>query len=93
VRHNEIIGEPKRKWLVRFLTSQNPVKRLFFIPIKLFFSCLPRNVTKKFLNSIKRQLFVRTEMKEETRLQLRLAYEEEITQLESLINRDLNVWR
>ncbi len=93
VRHNAVSGEPKKEWLVRLLISKNPVKRFVFGIIKKGLSLLPKQTTKKFLDSISRSLFVRKEMNEDTRLKLSQIFNEDIIQLESLIKRDLSTWR
>lgn len=95
VKHNDLVGEPKRKWLLRILVSRNPVKRALAAGIKRILACFPQEPTRNALEGIVRRVFdlKRTEMMQQTRLKLTQRFSDDIKQLEVLIDRDLSHWR
>jgi hypothetical protein len=95
VKYNDLVGEPRRKWLWRVLTSRNPVKRAFAAVIKRILLCLPQEPTRKVLEPVFRRLIDmrRSEMMEQTRMKLVRGFSDDIRRLEALIGRDLSHWR
>ncbi len=92
-RYNDISGEPKVKWLVRVLTSQNPIKRALVAIIKAILLRLPRKQTEAVIYALVRKLFKRTEMAPAIRRALVERFSDDVEKLESLIDRDLSHWR
>lgn len=94
-KYNDVTGEPKRKWLLRVLISRNPVKRAIAAGVKSILLRLPQEPTRKAIDAILRRVFnlERTEMAEQTRLQLIRTFSADIQRLETLIGRDLSHWR
>jgi hypothetical protein len=95
VKYNDLVGEPRRKWLWRVLTSRNPVKRAFAAVIKRILLCLPQEPTRKVLEPVFRRLIDmrRSEMMEQTRMKLVRGFSDDNRRLEDLIGRDLSHWR
>jgi len=89
---NTITGEPRSKWLVRFIRSRNPVKRALAARLKSVLARLPRKKTQRIVISLFESLFRRTEMDESTRCKMIRAQSDDIRRLEVLINRDLSTW-
>jgi hypothetical protein len=95
VKYNDLVGEPRRKWLLRVLTSRNPVKRALAAGIKRILALLPEEPTRKTIEAVVKRLIDirRTEMMEQTRQKLMQGFSGDIRQLEVLIGRDLSHWR
>jgi hypothetical protein len=95
VRYNDLTGEPKRKWLLRVLTSKNPVKRAIAAGVKQVLVRLPREPTHRALESFVRRVFAhrRVDMAPQTREKLIRVFADDVKRLEGLIGRDLVHWR
>lgn len=95
VKYNDLVGEPRRKWLLRILTSRNPVKRRLAAGIKRILAVFPEEPTRNAVEAFARRLvdLKRTEMLEQTKLKLVQRFSSDIKQLEDLIDRDLSHWR
>lgn len=95
VRHNDLSGEPRNKWLLRILRSRNPVKRAIAAGVKLVLAALPREPTLKALEIFVKRVFrhQRVDMAPQTRAKLKQLFTEDVRRLEGLIGRDLSHWR
>ncbi len=84
-RHNSVTGEPRLKWLIRILKSQNSIKRRLV-------SCIPESARDLILNSMVKPMLKKTQVSAQTRANLVQSYHDDIRQLETLIDRDLGNW-
>jgi hypothetical protein len=94
-RYNDLTGEPRRKWLLRILTSKHPVKRALAAGVKALLARLPREPTVKAVDGFVRRVFQhrRVDMTPQTRTRLKQAFADDVRRLEALIGRDLSHWR
>lgn len=86
VKHNSLTGEARLKFVIRMLTSENPIKRKFA-------ALIPEKVKNKIRYSVAKILLKRDVMSLDTRQKLSTLYLPEINRLEKLINRDLEAWK
>lgn len=95
LRYNELAGEPRNKWLLRILTSKNPVKRAIGTGVKRVLACFPEEPTRRAVENLVRRVFKfeRMEMAAQTRAQLTRTFADDVRRLEALIGRDLSHWR
>lgn len=96
VRHNDLTGDPRFKWLLRVLKSKNPVKRAITAGLKRFLvACFPEEPTRRVVDNFARRVFKhqRRDMAPQTRARLARAFADDVRRLETLIGRDLSHWR
>ena len=95
MRHNDLTGDPRFKWLLRALKSKHPVKRKILAGIRRALAFLPEAPTSAIINSFALRLFKhrRIEMSPQLRAQLMRSFHDDVSRLEGLINRDLSQWR
>lgn len=79
-------GKPKARWLYNFVSKPNPLKEL----VKPFISDAVR---ERLGIRAKSMLLEKASMAHETREGLEDLFEEDISALESLLRRDLSIWR
>lgn len=82
-------GLPKRPWLHKLLTKDNPIRTSMASLIKLF---LPLEKRQSLRTKLVKGNIAKEKMDEVTRQQLIGIYRDDIQQLEGLINRDLSHW-
>lgn len=95
MRHNDLTGDPRFKWLLRVLKSKNPVKRALAAAVKRFLACFPREATVRAVENFALRVFKhqRQEMAPQTRARLVQIFADDVRRLETLIGRDLSHWR
>lgn len=79
-------GAPKNKIIGKLADRKNPF--IYFIRTAVF-----KFVPRRYLEKIADSLFSKGRMLSETKQYLQRFYSEDITKLESLINKDLSFWR
>lgn len=85
-RINEIAGEPRVKWFVAGVFSQNRLKRLVS-------ALLPQKFRALVILFVLKRLLRRETMDADTRQQIAQRFDADIRRLETLIGRDLSHWR
>jgi Sulfotransferase domain len=96
MRHNDLTGDPRFKWLLRALKSKNPVKRAITAAVKRFLiACLPEEPTRRAVDNFAKRVFKhrRMEIAPQTRARLAQGFADDVRRLETLIGRDLSHWR
>ena len=86
VKHNSLTGEPKMKWLVSGLLSNNKFKRVLS-------SLIPKKLRMVIVYIILKPLLKRESLDEGKLKELAAFFEQDILKLEKLIGRDLSHWR
>jgi hypothetical protein len=84
-RKPNVSGVPRSRLLHRATVSQNPVKRVLK-------QLIPRGLRMRMLNGIKQQNLQRPELSAEIRAELIALYQDDISRLQTLIDRDLSHW-
>jgi Sulfotransferase family len=85
-----ISGEPKMESLNKFLKKRNPVKTFLG---KLLPENLRRRTRLKLQSTVYKFNLEKKEMSEETRLQLKKIFRDDISKLSELLHRDLSSWK
>lgn len=83
-------GEPKRKWLQKFITHENPAKRVLRPAFRMFFSEEKREQIRKGAKAANLKKGIR--MDPATRASLVDFYREDSEKLGKLLNKDLTDW-
>ena len=85
-KYNSLSGEPKMKWLVAGLVSQNRWKRRIA-------ALIPHKLRKRIVFLVLKKLLRREAMDNRIRRRLSSYFDADIARLERLIDRDLSSWR
>jgi hypothetical protein len=84
-----VSGEPKMESLNKFLKKKNPVKTFLG---KLLPQNLRRRTRLKLQSTVYKFNLEKKEMSEETRLQLKKIFRDDVSKLSELLHRDLSSW-
>ena len=85
-KHNSLSGEPRIKWLVAGLFSQNRLKRRIA-------ALIPPKLRMRIAYLVLKKLLRRETLDSRIRRQLSEYFDADIVRLERLIDRDLSAWR
>jgi hypothetical protein len=83
-------GDPKSKTLQKFITHENPLKKIIRPVFRMFFSAEKRANMRKDMKA--RNLAKGTKMSDAMRADLRAFYARDMERLKTLIGRDLSEW-
>jgi len=86
VRHNSVSGEPMLKWAARVLKSRNPLKRAIA-------SCIPKETRERILLALGARFLKQPILSDSTRDSLAREFSDDISRLETLLDRDLSGWK
>lgn len=86
LKHNSLVGEPTRPWIVSALFSKNRFKRMIS-------ALMPKFVRQLLIYIIIKPMLKRQAMDPDTNARLAENFRTDITRLEGLIDRDLGAWR
>ena len=83
-------GDPKSKALQRFITHENPIKKIIRPVFRIFFSAEKRARMRKEMKG--KNLSQGAKMSDDMRMKLRAYYAQDIERLKTLLGRDLKEW-
>jgi hypothetical protein len=89
IRYN-MSGKPKSQWIHQFFFEGNMARRLAQPIVRTFFSPESRI---RIAQKIQEKNLTRMTINPDTKIKLRHYFEEDIKKLESLLKRDLSLWR
>lgn len=89
IRYN-ISGKPKSQWLQKFFQDGNMARRMVQPIVRTLFS---HETRLRISQKIQEKNLTRLTMNPETKSTLHHLFKEDITKVESLLNRDLSLWR
>lgn len=86
VRHNSVSGDPMIKWVARALKSRNPAKRAVA-------AWIPKQAREKVLAALAARFLKQPVLQDSTRCGLARTFADDISRLETLLDRDLSGWK